>query len=376
VANLGNFDGGASPVTSVYLGLESATEARKTVLLRFKDLVSEHADRLFADRSHAEKAAIRADIDKVNNFLATLPKVDMSGLAIFSCSDKNFFETIGMPDPFRPQLIVSRRPAVAPLVAALEDYKRIAVCIVDRRNARLYEYFTGRMEEISAFSDDVPGRTKVAGWAGWQESRIARSVERREVIHLKNAAEVLFEQFRLRGFDWLFLAVRPELREPFENVLHTHVRDRLKGFIEATMVTPADEVRTKTMALAEKLKNDEDLALVTRVIETASAAGPAVAGLQKTLEALNLAAVSTLVVRAGASKKGVFCSNCGLLGIKRADCSSCGRAVSQADNIIHVAEEAAMAQGATIRHLKRPSPLDDYDGIGALTRFPVKNGTV
>jgi peptide subunit release factor 1 (eRF1) len=336
--------------------------------------VAENLEKALEGRTHAEKASIRADVEKFTDFLAKMPKMDVSGIGMFSCSGRDFFETVGVLTPFRPQLIVSRRPAIAPLVAILEDYKRIAVCIVDRRSAVLYEYFMGRMEEVTAFRDDVPGRVKVAGWAGWQESNIARSIEHQEMVHLKNAAEVLFERFRLGGFEWLFLGVRPELREALESVLHTYVRERLKGHIDALITTPQEEIRLKTMALAEKLKDEDNVRMVQRLVETAGASGPAVVGLQRVLEALNRSAVSTLVLRAGTVHKGVLCVDCGLLGIKRSDCSLCGENMDMYDNIIDAVEEAAMAQGASIRHINADSPLDKHEGIGAFTRFAIKNG--
>lgn len=375
VTNLGSFDAGGAPVVSAYLGIDNATDFRGTVLARFKSLVAENQSRLFAGRSGDDETAVREDIEKISAFISNMRKIDIQGLAVFSCSRKGFFETLGVPAPFRPQLIVSLRPAVAPLVAMLEDYKRVAVCIVDRRNAKLYEYFMGRIGEVTAFTDDVPGRVRVAGWAGWQETKIAHHIEKAEMIHLRNAAELLFEQFRLRGFDWLFLGVRPEMRETFTGVLHTYVRERLKGYLDVQMATPSEEVRQKTTQLAAKLKSDGLKALAQRVVETAGAGGPAVTGLQRTLEALNLSAVDTLILRSGASVKGVVCKDCGLLGLKRSDCSLCGDSMQPVENILDAAEEAALAQGARIRHIANgETALDRCEGIGALTRFPVKNG--
>jgi hypothetical protein len=66
-----------------------------------------------------------------------------------------------------------------------------------------------------------------------------------------------------------------------------------------------------------------------------------------------------------------------LLGLKRSDCSLCGDNMQAVENILEAAEEAALAQGARIRFLANgESALDKYEGIGALTRFPVKNGKV
>ncbi len=372
VTGLTDFDGGGSLVTSAYLGIEPSVDFRKTVLVRFKDLVAEQAGDAFSGLTAAQRAAVDADIEKISEFLADMRKVDISGLAVFACGAKTFFETIGIPAAFRPELIVSRRPAVAPLVAALEDYKRIAVCVLDRRKGTLYEYFMGRREETGAFSDDVPGRVRVGGWAGWQETKITRNIERQELVHLKNAAEVLFEQFKIRGFEWLFLAARGDLREAFEGTLHTYVRDRLKGYLDINMTTGIDEIRQKTMELAESLKAADNLTMVDEMIRTANAGGPAVVGLKNTLDAINRHAVHTLVLRAGLSHKGAYCGDCGTFGIRRNGCFECGKKMTQVDNIIYGAEEAAVARGATIKVLKTPSELDRFDGIGAVTRFSLR----
>jgi len=374
VLGISSFDGLGSPVTSLYLGVAPSDEGRKEVLLHFKDLVNKSSERLFRDRTHGEKASITGDLEKFKAYLQAMPRVDVSGLAMFSCFDKAFFEAVGVAAAFRPQLIVSTRPAVAPLVSALEDYKRIAVCLVDRRSAVLYEYFMGRMEEVKSFRDDVPGRIKFAGWGGFAERRIARNIESHEHVHLRNAAEALFEEIKLRGFDWLFLGVRADLREALENLLHPYVRERLKGYLDLPMSAPPAEVREKIRVLAERLKADENGRLVERLIETASAGGPAVTGLQKTLDALNKAAVGTLVISGATARKGVLCGQCGILGLKRSDCALCGGDMVPSDNIVEQAEEAALAQGASVRHIEGGARLDALEGIGAFTRFVIKNG--
>ena len=373
VANIGNFDSGGAPVTSVYLALARSKGFRKTALLEFKDLVTKNAEAIYEGRTHAEKESIKQDIQKVADFLDTVKIPDVAGVALFSCSQKGFFEKLGLPMAFPPQVIVAHRPSIAPLVTILEDYKRISICAVDRRSARLFEYFMGRVEEVTAFSDHVPGRVKVAGWGGWQESNISRSIEHQETVHLKNTAEVLHEQFRLRGADWPFLAARPDMREAFERVLPAYLRERLTGYIDVTFTSTIDQVRVKTMELADKLKSDESHKTVDRLIETASASGPAVLGLRKVIEALNLSAVGTLVVRQGLTARGVLCGGCGLLGIKKTDCHLCGKGMEHMDNIVEAVEEAALAQGAGIRHVAAESALDKHEGIGAFTRFKINN---
>jgi len=373
VANIGNFDSSGAPVTSVYLRLARSKGFRKTALVEFKDLVTENSEAIYQGRTHADKQSIKQDVRKIVDFLDTLKIPDVAGVALFSCSREGFFEQLGLPVAFPPQIIVALRPSIAPLVTILEDYKRISICAVDRRSARLFEYFMGRVEEVTALSDNVPGRVKVAGWGGWQESNISRSIEHQEMAHLKNTAEVLHEQFRLRGADWLFLAARPDTREAFERVLPASLRERLKGYVDVTFTSTIDQVRAKTMELADKLKSSESRKTVDRLVETASSGGPAVLGLRKVIEALNLSAVGTLVVRQGLAAGGVLCGGCGLLGIRKTACRLCGKGMQHMDNIIEAVEEAALAQGAGIRHVAAGSPLDGHDGIGAFTRFKVGN---
>jgi peptide chain release factor subunit 1 len=276
--------------------------------------------------------------------------------------------------PFRPEVIVADRPAIAPLLGVFDDFKRIAVCLVDRRGAKLYEYFMGRMEEIWVLSDDVPGRMKFAGWGGYEEGHIQRHVLAHEYAHFKNVAEVLFEQFKVRGFDWLFLGIKTEAREEMERTLHTYVRERLKGYIEVAPPATDAKVKRLTQELAQKLKSEDDAKLAERLVQTASGRGLAVAGLQKTLEAINMAGVATLVVKRGASQKGLVCQGCGMLGLKRSDCRNCGDGMEQIDNVIERAEAAAVAQGAVVRHISADSVLDKADGIGAFVRFPLRAG--
>ncbi len=358
-------------MTSVYLGLENPTAGRQQVLAQFKDLAGKSGNRILEGRSHSEKASIREDLDKCGRFLGRIRKIDVRGIALFSCSKRDMFETVGVAKPFRPHLIVSGKPAIAPLIATLDEFKRIAVCIVDRREARLFEYFMDRIEEVKAFVDDVPARVRVGGWSGYEESRIARHVGVHEYDHLKNVAEALFEQFKLRGFDWLFLSVRSELRELLESSLHTYVRDRLKGHIEATSKTSPDRIRKKAGDVAERLKAEENLRAVERLVTGARSSGLAVLGVSRTLKALNASAVRQLAVAGTLVHKGVVCQTCGFMGIRSSKCPVCGKSVSPCENIIDVAEEAAAQQGAEIRRISGPTSLDNHGGIGALLRFPL-----
>jgi len=364
--------GEGAPVTSVYLGLDNPAGGRQHLLAQFKDLAGRNGGAIFEGRCGTEKASIKRDIERCSDFLENIRKIDVRGLAMFSCSHSGAFETVGIPVPFRPHMIVARKAVVAPLMAALDEFKRIAVCLVDRREARLFEYFMGRMEEVKSFVDDVPGRVRVGGRSGNEESRIARHIESREYEHLKNVAEALFEQFKIRGFDWLFLGARPELRENVEHTLHNYVRSRLVGYIEATYKTPVQTVKKMTSTLAETLKAEENEKLVERLVVAARCGGQAVLGLRKTLSAINMAAVSRLLVQRGFAGKGVSCEECGYLGIRRRKCPLCGAAMKQRENFIDLAEEAAAAVGAEIRHVNGQSRLDDFEGIGAFLRFPLK----
>jgi len=374
VESLGAYYADGLPVSSVYMALSPSAERRKEVQIHLKDLISANWEKIISGRSKAEKATLEGDVDRFLSMLENMHTVEVSGLAMYSCSAKKYFETVGVAFPFRPEYIVAMRPAVAPLIMALDEFKRIAVCIVDRRSTKLYEYFMGRMEEVRLFTDDVPARVRIGGWAGYEERRIERHILEHEHAHFKNVAEALYEQFRLRGFDWLFLAAQPASREAVERVLPTYVRERLKGYIDATAQTQASEVKRMAGELADRLKAEETKQFAQRLVDAAGGGGLAVTGFQKVLEAINLSAVNTLVLRQGISQKGLICESCGTLGLKRTDCKLCGNGMTPVDNIVDKAEPAAVAQGAAIRHIAVDSALDRHEGIGAFVRFPVKNG--
>ena len=394
VIGLAAYDANGLPVTSVYLGLEPSREYRKTALVHLKDLVADNRDKIMDGRSRAEKALLQKDIGAFRGFLEKMPHVGVRGLAMYSSSGSGFFEQLGIAVPFRPQMIVAGRPAVAPLIAALDEYKRIAICLVDRRTARLYEYFMGRMEQIEALSDAVPGRVRVGGvtarmttfaggsgargrvkaggWAGFRESKNMRHIQEHEHAHFRNVAEVLFEQFKLRGFDWLFLGARNETREIMDGLLHPYVRERLKAYVDADAHTPTDELRKVTVDVAERLKAQENDSLVERLIAVSGGKGLAVTGLRATLEAVNTANVATLLIRENLSAKGVICNRCGTLGVRSSDCKACGKRMTPVDDVVEQAIDMAVAGGATVKRIRRESRIDEVEGIGALLRFPRK----
>jgi peptide subunit release factor 1 (eRF1) len=370
---LTRFKGDPFWTTSFYLDTDKGKFTKKEIGLAFKNLLADGRLRLEAlALSKDRKESLLEDLDRIAAFGAqSLAAHGQSGLAVFSCNKKKFWDVLGLPHGPRDRLLFDQNPYVRPLVAILDKYRRLCVFLVNRREAKWYEVF---MEEIAPLQDltsDVPSRVKVGGFEGTEGKRIERRLEAHVLDHLKKSAQLTFDLFKKNRFDGLLLGCEEKYCSELEPLLHTYLKEKLAGRIKAKPGDPPAEILKEAVKLEEKMEQKSEEETVGTLVAELERGGRACSGLKDTLRHINQGDVQILAVSHNFSKKGRLCPSCRFLYVEETICPVCDKATTAVLDVVDEAIEAAVAKNAQVKQVTPPSKLDHYGKIGALLRYKV-----
>ncbi len=363
---LKGFDGSAR-ILSVYLNLEPGRQPEQAHQIAFKGLVQEVRSRL----DERGQAQLDADADAVQAWLDREPPQGR-GLAIFSCQPAGIWQTHFLPVVVNDHVAFEEAPHLTPFLDLLDEYKRFAVVLVDKEQARLFTVYLGQIEEDRHFRDDV-GIDE--SHTGWDEGKYDRQYDAHVHRHLKHVVERLERLHRRRPFDRLLLAGPTEAASGLQGLLPQPLAERLAGTFNADMTIKAPELLARTLEIAERVEREAESRLLDELFELAGAGGRGVCGVSPTLDALFSAAVQTLVVADGVRLSGAECTNCGRLAVgDAAECSLCQGAMRQVGDLVEWAVERTLQQGGVVEvvHGDPATRLREAgEGLGALLRFPI-----
>ena len=156
-------------VLSVFYNLdpsEFATPAARATEVNSVVTAAFHKADEIEDLDHAERVALRADIERVREVLQG-PDVASNathGLAVFACEAAGLLEIVPLPHPIGSRAVVDRRPCVEPLLRNGTS-ERWCVLLVNRRTARIFLGTADGLEETDRVEDDVHRQHDQGGWS-------------------------------------------------------------------------------------------------------------------------------------------------------------------------------------------------------------------
>ena len=355
-------------VLSLYLDLDPSEFATPPARATAVRSLLDEAERRLRERaglSHQDRADLDASLKRAADVLERdLPTEGAHGVAVFSSTAANLFETLRLPRSVGSRVAIGHSPLVGPL-ARLERRERWCVALVSRRDARIFRGSSDGLREIEQIHDVVFGQHDQGGWS---QARYQRGIEKEKDDHLKHTAEALMKHFKRRPFQRLIVGGPREVAADFESKLHGYLSERVAGRIEVDVDTASpDQVLKKAQPLFEELEEEREAAALERLGE-----GRAAIGLQDVLQALNERRVECLVVDERFGALGTSCPECGWLGPDgERTCPVDGREVEQLEDLTEAAIELTLQQSAEILAVRRRrEELDQRaGGIAALLRF-------
>jgi peptide chain release factor subunit 1 len=373
IEKLTGFKGRDDLVTSFYLDTDKSRLTKKEIQVSAKNLLA--AARLQAEALESgkeKKESLCRDLDKIAGYVTRdLGPLNAAGLALFSCSRRDFWLPLELPHGPRNRVIFDATFYVRPLAAILDKYSRICALLLGRREARWFEVVMGEIRPLDSLTSDVPGRIKEGGFEGTESKRIERHLDARLHEHFKKVAQTTFDLFKRNGFDWLLVGYEDNHHVDFESHLHTYLKGKLKGRMKARVGDSPAKVLKEAMESEAKLKKAEEDETVQKLITELERGGRACSGLRDTLNRLNIFEVQSLVVTHNFSKEGRICPTHRFLYMDEAKCPICEKKTEVLVDVIDEAIETALKRHCAVKQISPPSKLDRYGHIGAFLQYKV-----
>jgi len=255
VKELNNFRGDGDYVVSLYLDVDGRKFPRKQAYEReLKDLVHQAKKEWLKrrDLSHSQREFLKKDLEAIDQFVRLkFIRKKRKGLAIFSCSARDFWQVYPLPVSLPSCLIIDNIPYTKPLTTVLDEYERYCTVVVDRRKARIFTVYLGEIEEHSGvFEDDVPNKVKAGEWAALRESKISHHIEDHVHRHLKNVAQKTLKFFKENDFHRLIIGGHREIIPKFEKHLPDYLRKRVAGHFLAKPEVSLKDILEESLRLA------------------------------------------------------------------------------------------------------------------------------
>ncbi|MGI8885124.1 MAG: Vms1/Ankzf1 family peptidyl-tRNA hydrolase [Pyrinomonadaceae bacterium] len=383
VQKLAAFEPGGFPVVSLYLdasGNENGCDGYNTWLKAEIDELMESYD-----EDSAEAESLKADIEKIQQFLETEVVESANGIAVFACGAADgFFETAQLDEAFpNNRIFAFERPHIFPLVRIIEQNPRYAVLWSDTNKADIYVFGgentlnveTETQAKIEEIENVVTQGTKVGGWS---QARYQRHIANFHLQHAKETVEELERLLQQAKIEYLVLCgdertimpiLRPQLSKPVEeSVVET---------LNMSQYASEYEIREKTREVMSEQNIIKDQERAQRMYDAAkSAAGLGAMGVEETLAALSNGQVEELIISSSfdAIKYSPKKVKKVLKAYAPGDDNSTGDDLPDAKQSRQIGDELiirALNSAAKITFIEDETLLKEANGVGAVLRYNI-----
>ena len=368
---LAKFKSQGDLVTSFYMDTDKGRMSRKEIQLALKNLLNEAKTRA-CDLSLAKDKieSLLGDLDLIAGYGSqTLGTSNAAGLAMFSASQKKFWQPLELPHGPRNRVIFDTSFYVRPLASILDKYSHICALLINRREAVWYDVSMGEIKFLDKIQSDVPSRVRDGGFEGTSAKRIERHIDAHLQEHFKKTAQRTFELSKKHPFDWLLIGSEENHCGDFETHLHSYLCDKVKARLHSRTTDPSAKVLQEVLEVESRLKKTEEEEAVQKLITELERGGLATSGLRDTIHRLNQFEVQTLVVTHNFSRPGRICPTHKFLYLDELKCPIDDKKTDVVQDIIDEAIETVLKRGGTVRQVEPPTKLDRYGGIGALLKY-------
>jgi hypothetical protein len=159
-------------ILSVYLRLDPEHNEWASVRPRLHNLM-DPVGKLAAsgDLDHDSSMSLRAATEQVLAMAGTLERLPSRGVAVFISDELGLNERLPMPRQVWDCAVVGPAPYLRPLQAVLDEFRRIAVVVLDSRRAEISTFYMGEILDLQIIEAEELRKTNLAGWYGLDEFR-------------------------------------------------------------------------------------------------------------------------------------------------------------------------------------------------------------
>jgi peptide chain release factor subunit 1 len=362
------FQGHGLPVVSLYARFDPGA-SRRELRTRVSSLLDEiRPVAKDGAASRAERLSLRGDIARIRDAVSG-ERWRAGTVAIFTCSGRDWYEEVQLPQPVADRVVVDATPLARPMLAVLEEHERCLVAVVDRASARFWELYCDEVHELDRIRDRQLRKSNYA--AGFAEYRVRNKADELAKRHYRHVAGVLGELLQPGGYDLLIIGGHQYEVPEFLQELPHELRAQVAGTFSVDPGTaPVAEIRDSAAAIAACHERERDQQLAGQILAKVAMGGLATVGLGSCLWAGSVGAIQTLLVQQGAAAAGVVCDVSGWLALSGDTCPLCGNVTRRTPDVLDELVQAVITGSGTVHHIDPDSGLGD-DVTAAELRFPL-----
>jgi len=243
------------------------------------------------------------------------------------------------------------------------------VVFVDGVSARLVALTPSGPGEELTLESEVPPRTSAGGWAALAQTKYQRHIEMHREQHYEATAAAIAALADRHDVRRIVIAGEVRAVANLRQHLSDPIGRRVVGVIAAARHETSAVIATRAAEYLARLDMQEDADAIDRMLDAAAKGGRAVAGLERTVEAVNRNAVQHLYLVRAFERLGATCQRCGALQASVSGaCRFCG-ASTQPTELGEAMTTRVLASGGEVSVVDRNAALDGRDGVGALLRY-------
>lgn len=344
-------------------------KAHKEDTILIKDLAREAMRAL---ETKGSKDCGRADIERIVRLSGDFRSNGTHAKGVFACAAQNIWREYDLPPTLgSTQLFVDRYFHLKPVAHLLGASPLLAVVLLDRHRARIFDLRLGELTEREDLFRPIPRRGRSDGFAGYEGGHAQRRVEDEVRQHFKHIAENLKELMEKGIFEKWILACQDTQRPIFESQLHPYLTQTLIGNFHADVAhATRDEIRSHAQQIVDKWQDERRHELVGQVLSHARSNGRGVSGLRRVLRSLELGEVQTLLIGDNLQAHAVECSGCGHIDAHLVSyCPICGRATQEIVDVGEAILPWVVRRDIETFYVKNDAEFDKVGNIAALLRF-------
>jgi peptide chain release factor subunit 1 len=361
------------PIISLFLRIDKE-RIDEDFTIRLRNLVRAAEDAIDDRFSHEQQEALRADVERIQEFIRDNSDQYGRAIAVVACSPADIWQVYDVPTEVETSVSIGPTANAAPLIRVLEQLEPFCTCLIARDQARIFYGQLGQFEELESMRDDmVPGQHEQGGWS---QQRFERHIEEHVRSHFKRVADALSAIAQERPYRFLVLGGPEEVVSGFSDLLHQYVKERHVGTIRANQDAGQNEVEQSSLEVIGRWRMGEKERVLDVLRGEVLSDDMGVSGLERTIEALQNGQIMTLVIDSTFRHPGAVCTQC--LSVQPPssgdgqDCVYCGGELRHVENIVDEIVVRAFQQDAKIIYLDVPElqqALGQLGHIGAILRF-------
>lgn len=364
---LENFQPKSCLVTSLYLNTDGSKYSKKEIEVIFKDIVKAKKAELEEKKEFDD---VLEDIRKIEQYISqNLDIAKHKGLVIFSCAKENFWQVYELMVPPPNLLVIDKNPYVRPLFLMMLKLRKICTVLFDHRKAKIFKIYGNEIALVDEIYSETPKRIKLAGYHGFDESRVTEQQENKIIEHYRKISDKLLEFYQNEKFDLLFISGRQQDINSFVEQLHPYLKKVYSGSFNLPIDAKESDILRKSLELEKQLEMEKERSIIEQIKTHAHSktSEMAVVGIKDTIRALNEANVNKLIFNIDFSYSGKYCQSCNFLALKEDKCPKCGENLVRVQNIIFKVIDVAIEKKAEVYPIFYSTDLN-AEGVGALLR--------